>query len=161
MCLDQGSPDNTANLVCTGDDSPDPPGSCCDGFNAGTCTGSNVCTGANTPLFCCSGAGAYSACNGGESPLFKLTKLHDPNLGIVGGSGGGGGGNCATTLPETGCANVTYTYELTNNGTVTATNIQCTDAPLGSLGTIPDIAVGDTKTVTKTASICGSTTNVV
>src|SRR5262249_50819200 len=65
MCLDAGSPDNGPNLICSANDTPNPPGACCDGFDKGTCTGAQVCTGAHTPLFCCSGAGTYAACKGG------------------------------------------------------------------------------------------------
>src|SRR5262249_33882772 len=77
VCLETSSPDNNANLICIGDNTPNPPGACCNGYDLGTCTASSVCTARNAPLFCCSGAGSYSACKGAESPLWTLTGLKD------------------------------------------------------------------------------------
>jgi hypothetical protein len=68
MCLDAGSHDNSPDLICTAFGTPD---SCCADFDSGTCT-AHVCTGTNSPLFCCTGPDAYSACTGAESPLWAL-----------------------------------------------------------------------------------------
>ena len=166
ICLDTGSGD-FFDTLCTADNTPTPPGTCCDGFDKGTCTATNVgpaCTGAKTPLFCCTGAGAYGACKGEGSPLWTLTAEKDPTLGDQGPSTGGG--NCSgNTLPASGCGDVTYSYKLTNSGSTTATNIECTDSN-GTIGTfsVPDLAAGASTTVTppgQPVQICGTTTNTV
>jgi hypothetical protein len=156
MCLDSGSPDNSPDLLC---ESPGNPKSCCADFDSGTCTGA-VCTAAKSPLFCCSGAGSYSACKGAESPAWTLVNEVDPKNGLVGSSTGTCSGN---TLPAGQCADVTYTYTITNSGAATATNIVCTDDKLGALTlTSTTLAPGASETVTTTAkNVCSTTQNTV
>lgn len=73
-----------------------------------------------------------------------------------------GPGPCTNVLPGTGCANVTYAYTIKNMNAITATNIVCTDDPLGSLGSIPNLAPGASFSPTNvTANVCSATKNTV
>ena len=56
---------------------------------------------------------------------------------------------------------VTFTFNVTNTGNTALTNVVVTDNVLGSIGTIPSLAVGASQTLTKTASaLAGQHTNV-
>ncbi|QAA76587.1 MAG: hypothetical protein BIP78_0821 [Candidatus Bipolaricaulis sibiricus] len=56
---------------------------------------------------------------------------------------------------------VTWTYEVTNTGNVTLTEIVVTDDQVGSIGTIPTLAVGASATLTKTGvAVAGQYANV-
>jgi LPXTG-motif cell wall-anchored protein len=67
--------------------------------------------------------------------------------------------------PTTGAPGdtVTYTYRVTNDGKVDLINVLVTDDKLGTIGTIDSLAVGETKTLTKTTTLpatAGLLTNV-
>jgi uncharacterized repeat protein (TIGR01451 family) len=53
--------------------------------------------------------------------------------------------------PATGTAGqtVTYTFKVTNTGDIDLQNVQVIDDKLGTIGTIPSLAVGDSTTLTK------------
>ena len=56
---------------------------------------------------------------------------------------------------------ITWTYEVTNTGNVTLTNIAVTDDKAGTIGTIPTLGVGASATLTKTgAAVAGQYSNV-
>ena len=56
---------------------------------------------------------------------------------------------------------VTFTFNVTNTGNIALTNVVVTDNVLGSIGTIPSLAVGASQTLTKTASaLAGQHTDV-
>ncbi|MEW6216413.1 MAG: lamin tail domain-containing protein, partial [Candidatus Bipolaricaulota bacterium] len=56
---------------------------------------------------------------------------------------------------------VTWTYEVTNTGNVALTNIAVTDDKVGTIGTIPTLAVGASATLTKTGTaVAGQYANV-
>jgi len=55
---------------------------------------------------------------------------------------------------------VTYSYKVTNTGSVTVTNIQVNDDKLGVIGTIASLAGGASETLTKQTTLSVSTTNV-
>jgi hypothetical protein len=70
--------------------------------------------------------------------------------------------DCITDLPYGG-ANVKYTYTVTNNGVTTLTNVTVIDDILGEVpgSPIASIVPGETVTLTQTAFVTQTTTNLV
>lgn len=75
-------------------------------------------------------------------PAIDVTKVGSPNPVLTGSS-------------------VTYTFVVTNIGDVPLFNVLVTDDKLGEIGTIDELAVGASSTLTKSANLTETTTNVV
>src|SRR5207302_10269237 len=56
---------------------------------------------------------------------------------------------------------VTYTFKVTNTGDVALTNVAVTDNILGSIGTIGNLAVGESKTLTKDFTVPTPSTGAI